>query len=110
MDELKEPNVLERIHVPKLILLQHLLSRSISFPLPNEMRKMTKTGYVEWLLTTADASGYLVSADASSAVMQSIRAWLEERKAKGADTNDKDLTSRTVLSTLSYWVGNPDQA
>lgn len=92
---LADDSELGSLSVPRIVLLQHTLSRSLSLPLPHELRKMTKSAYVESLQRTTDTRLF-VSPAAEALSMDEIRTWLAKARRsnqKEDETDDQLLTA-----------------
>lgn len=97
-DKLVNPAAVnEKMEMPDIIWIQHLFTRSTSYPLPNELRRLGKSAYVEWLLGTRASSQQLCSDEAKASVLADVHKWLSTQ-ATVNDSADKD-----TLRCLQAW-------
>ncbi|WFD32388.1 hypothetical protein MSPP1_003434 [Malassezia sp. CBS 17886] len=108
-DDFADPAKVRRRTAPMsdMFLLHHLVSRSKLVPLPNELRRMNKTAYVEWIISTSQAHGALVSTRVEGEVLHDMRAWVQHHAAEVDAQVSSDSTphseDRRVLRCLEVW-------
>lgn len=94
-------NIREMWHIPDVILVQHLLSKSTTLPLPSDIRGMSKPAYVDWAISMSQVKTSLLSPRVESTVLQEIHQWLSKHGVileNTADEKDKE-----VFACLKVW-------
>lgn len=99
----KQPaNICQKWHIPKVILVQHLLSRSSTLPLANDMRGMGKHAYVDWAISTSRVKHAFFSERVDKTIIQELHNWLEMEGRK-MDMSAIDKMDKDVLTCLLEW-------
>ena len=95
-------NFCRKWHLPKVIIVQHLLSRSSTLPLANDIRGMGKHAYVDWAISTSRVKHAFFSERVDKTMIQELHHWLELEGRK-MDMSTLDKMDKEVLSCLVEW-------
>ncbi|WFD05017.1 hypothetical protein MVES1_000342 [Malassezia vespertilionis] len=101
------PRTQQKFEMPVAVLLSHLISRSTTLPLPNEIRRMSKSNYVKWAMQAGPSPRTYFSTNTDTAVAQEVRTLLSHYQ--GADAKEKreqvanDPSDKIILDTLFAW-------
>lgn len=99
----KDPaHVRKNWHIPDMILVQHLLSKSSTLPFPNDMRRMSKPAYVDWAISTSQVKHAFFSERVQKTVLQEVHNWLETQ-SKALDASTLDKLDQDTLECLRTW-------
>ena len=99
----KDPaHVRQKWHIPDMILIQHLLSKSSTLPFPNDMRRMSKAAYVDWSISTSQVKHTFFSERVQKTVLHEVHNWLETQ-AKTLDASTLDQFDEDTLQCLELW-------
>lgn len=82
--------------MPKLLAMEHVVSRSVSIPLSSELQRMTKPGYVEWILSLERPNGELIPQKAEEIAVSDLQAWL--------NTNTVHPKDKSIAACLSTYL------
>lgn len=86
--------------MPKILHIQLLLSRSETLPLPNDIRKMSKASYVDWVVSTSQSKKVYISDDVERAIVNGLREWLEKEKSTPTSESMDHLVQEYLLNWL----------
>lgn len=95
-------NLCQKWNVPKVILVQHLLSRSSTLPLANDLRGMGKLAYVDWAISTSRVKHTFFSERVDKTIVHEMHNWLE-MEGKKMDMSTMDTKDKEVLACLIEW-------
>ena len=99
----KQPaNFCRKWHLPKVIIVQHLLSRSSTLPLANDIRGMGKHAYVDWAISTSRVKHAFFSERVDKTMIQELHHWLDLEGRK-MDSSTLDKMDKEVLCCLVEW-------
>ena len=85
-----------------MIIVQHLLSRSSTLPLANDIRGMGKHAYVDWAISTSRAKHAFFSERVDKTMIQELHHWLDLEGRK-MDASTLDKMDKEVLTCLVEW-------
>lgn len=102
-EQLRDVNaVTKKFNLPRLLWAQHLMTRSMTLPLLNELQNLSKTAYVESLLSTSQGFCNLASQDATRTALNTLKNWLFTQASNNAAV--KDPADTDVLTCLRLWM------
>jgi len=84
--------------MPEVALVQALLSRSDTLPLPNELKNMSKVTYVNWFVSTSQGKAKLFDDEVQVSVLRQVQEWLSHYTTGSNSVNDRE-----AVKCLKIW-------